>query len=71
MQLYRLTFWTRHSAKIRIELEDEKNNQLTAEEPVDGNNSMVGSMVGAIDGNTPTGSSTSNEAGIDEQAVRY
>lgn len=29
-QLYRLTFWTRHSAKIRLELKDEEE-ESTAE----------------------------------------
>ena len=29
LQLYRLTFWTRHSTNIRVELQDSKNSDST------------------------------------------
>lgn len=46
MQLYRLTFWTRHSTKVRLELEDgEKSDSTTklATTAIDADSSVAAS----------------------------
>lgn len=43
-QLYRLTFWTRHSSKIRLDLEDDNKDKSSGKQP--GNNDLSTNQTG-------------------------